>query len=98
MRPPIVSAVDCVSYLSANRTKGRGLFAAIGITEVAMMDAVVVPGRRKRGCGCATFAPCPGALPLLLERSLITSNEGGNLPAVGKKTRLKVADKFSKER
>jgi hypothetical protein len=47
MRPPIVSAVDCVSYLSANRTKARAFFAAIGITEVAIMDAVVVPGRRK---------------------------------------------------
>jgi hypothetical protein len=85
MRPPIVSAVDCVSYLSANRTKPRAFFRAFGITEVAMMDAVVVPGRLKRECGCATFAPCPGELALLLERWLITSNEGGNLPFDGKK-------------
>jgi len=87
MRPPIVSAVDCVSYLSANRTKPRAFFAAIEITEVAMRDAVVVLTRRKRGCGCATFEPCPGSLPLLFERWLITSNEGGSLPAAGKKTK-----------
>jgi hypothetical protein len=55
IRLPIVSA-DCVSYLSASRTKARGLFTTTAITEVAMKDAVVVPGRWNRVCGCATFA------------------------------------------
>jgi hypothetical protein len=101
MRPPIVSAVDCVSYLSANRTKPRAFFAAIEITEVAMRDADAVLTRRKRErlCDFCAMLRCvatslrEGGLSLRTRVEICRRSEKNQT-----RQRLKVADKFSKER